>query len=453
MIYDLKGGFGSLRKINALYESEVGDTSRNTQGLWDQGIVRQYETPVQQSEYQERLEMGLPTFQLKDRDIRYWSDFNRVFYHPRSAVQLSQYELNSEMMPFEVWSNGEELWEELDKGVDLMDRDLRPFAEECDSMQGIQMIGSVDDAWGGFAARYIDGLRDEYGEKTSVWVWALEDTRRADVRKKRIREGNKARSLARMGKTASAYVRMANVPNRLLGYVHLGGEGDWRTTALMCSAFESVTLPTRLAARNTNTTTLNWLEDLLNTNGNQRLLDLQLSLGPSVTEHANGVNGSSNGVPADPDRMDVVSSSTYQLDLSFFPSDGEVSGSGHVFAWTECRRTKDKTPASETSLEEQQRTRLNEETVVKSFQSDLLFPLLDTFPNDLFRTKAGEKELALNTSLCTNVTMKSLVTSLRDRSIRTLELDEREPMYNDLSELANGYSFGWESGSDSGEDT
>jgi len=77
-------------------------------------------------------------------------------------------------MPFENWSAGEELFNSLDKEHDLLDRDLRPFAEEADQMQGIQMMAGVDDAWGGFAARYMDRLRDEYG-KTTVWVWGLED--------------------------------------------------------------------------------------------------------------------------------------------------------------------------------------------------------------------------------------------------------------------------------------
>ena len=77
-------------------------------------------------------------------------------------------------MPFEGWNVGEDLFSSLDKEHDLLDRDLRPFAEEADHMQGIQIIAGVDDAWGGFAARYVDRIRDEYG-KMSVAFFALED--------------------------------------------------------------------------------------------------------------------------------------------------------------------------------------------------------------------------------------------------------------------------------------
>ena len=92
-------------------------------------------------------------------------------------VQLNEYELHSQTLPFENWKTGQELFRILDKGVDLLDRDIRPFVEECDQMQGFQLFASTDDAWGGFTASYIDGLCDEFG-KTSTWVWGLESGER-----------------------------------------------------------------------------------------------------------------------------------------------------------------------------------------------------------------------------------------------------------------------------------
>ena len=137
--------------------------------------VVQRQVPIEQSAYQQSLEEGSSPPQLTTNTVRYWSDFNRVYFHPRSIVQLNEYELNSSLMPFENWEAGEELFSNLDKEHDLLDRDLRPFVEEADQMQGIQIMASVDDAWGGFAAKYMDRLRDEYG-KTTIWVWALEDS-------------------------------------------------------------------------------------------------------------------------------------------------------------------------------------------------------------------------------------------------------------------------------------
>lgn len=61
----------------------------------------------------------------------------------------------------------------MDKEHDLLDRDFRLFAEECDQMQGVQIITSADDSWGGFASEYVAALRDEYSKITIV-TWGLE---------------------------------------------------------------------------------------------------------------------------------------------------------------------------------------------------------------------------------------------------------------------------------------
>ena len=136
--------------------------------------VVQRQQPIEASAYQQSLDAGLEPPELTTSTVRYWSDFNRVFFHPRSIVQLNEYELNSSLVPFERWDTGEDLFSSLDKENDLLDRDIRPFAEEADQMQAIQIMTTVDDAWGGFASRYIERLRDEYG-KTTIWTWGLQD--------------------------------------------------------------------------------------------------------------------------------------------------------------------------------------------------------------------------------------------------------------------------------------
>lgn len=172
VIYDLKGGFGSLRKINALYEVE---DQGQAEGVWGGRTVVHKQQPIEQSSYQQSLEAGLEPPELTTSSVRYWSDFNRVYFHPRSIIQLNEFELNSSLVPFEKWATGQDLFSSLDKEHDLVDRDLRPFIEEADHMQGIQVFTTFDDAWGGFSTDYVERLRDEYG-KTDIWVWGLQDT-------------------------------------------------------------------------------------------------------------------------------------------------------------------------------------------------------------------------------------------------------------------------------------
>ncbi len=76
-------------------------------------------------------------------------------------------------MPFEQWDVGQDLFNSLNREQDLFEHDFRFFAEECDLVQGVQIFTALDDAWGGFAARYIEHLRDELG-KACLWTWGLE---------------------------------------------------------------------------------------------------------------------------------------------------------------------------------------------------------------------------------------------------------------------------------------
>ena len=84
-------------------------------------------------------------------------------------------------MPFDQWVSGEELFEEMDRDADLLDRDFRLWAEECDGMQGIQFFVGCDDAWGGFGARYVERIRDEFG-KTAIWAWGIESEHQASTK-------------------------------------------------------------------------------------------------------------------------------------------------------------------------------------------------------------------------------------------------------------------------------
>ena len=170
LVYDLKGGFGTLRRENALYElQQQGNPAQN--GPWSGGTIPLQLPPIATSLYQQALDQGIQPPELTTDTVRFWSDYNHLFYHPRSIVQLNDYELNSSVLPFEKWETGDELFSNLDRELDLLDRDLRPFLEECDQLQGIQIFTGIDDAWGGFTARYLERMSDGTWQGLSVGLW------------------------------------------------------------------------------------------------------------------------------------------------------------------------------------------------------------------------------------------------------------------------------------------
>lgn len=205
----------------------------------------QKQSSIEQNEYQKSLDEGLPPPALSAETVRYWSDFNRVFYSPKSIVQLNDFELNSQLMPFERWDVGEELFGNLDREHDLLDRDLRPFAEECDQLQALQIIATVDDAWGGFAARYMDKIRDEFG-KTSVWVWALEDGKRGQ----RVRHSIRNKSILLYGE-----LHICVDPVLTLDFKLIRPVGNTATKSYQCSTFDPRSFRTSVSVHPTTRST------------------------------------------------------------------------------------------------------------------------------------------------------------------------------------------------------
>jgi hypothetical protein len=104
--------------------------------------------------------------------------------HFKAQTQQQLHQLSSQVKaqapcrltsPFASWDAGQDLFAELNRNADsVVDRDVRPLAEECDQLAGLQIFTGTDDGWGGFSSRYIDALRDEFG-KASLWVWGVED--------------------------------------------------------------------------------------------------------------------------------------------------------------------------------------------------------------------------------------------------------------------------------------
>ncbi|KAJ4398487.1 mtDNA inheritance, partitioning of the mitochondrial organelle [Neurospora sp. IMI 360204] len=477
VIYDLKGGFGSMAKTNALYNDlEEGQTP---QALWNGPTVLQKQPTIPQSAYQQSLDAGLEPPPLSTDSVRYWSDFNRVFYHPRSVVQLNEYELNSSIMPFERYATGEDLFASLDKEHDLLDRDLRPFIEEADQMQGIQVMTGLDDAWGGFAAKYLERVRDEYG-KMAVFVWGNEqESVRAGglSREKRLlRLANKARTLTEVYKHASVVVPFT-VPATLPGSVALNGGSQWHSTALLVAAMESVTLPSRLRDA-ANRDTMGTLADTLNAMGKQNVASLAMRFAPPPTEEEGGMEWTndlrqrqlfsqkSSGHAA---VMAKENPEGVFLDINFTPSDqldyvrrrgGGDDNRPRVFSQVLTSRgyeiDEQAQEAKEAEEDERFRRKSSYEPVTRSYHTSLRFPLLDSFPQ-IFKDDNGEllkrgEGLNVTSSLSTDASVCKRLKLLGTTVVRSIGMEDREQLGNELAEMADEYHEGWSSGSDDGDD-
>ena len=283
-------------------------------------------------------------------------------------IQINDYELGSTLMPFEKWESGVELYERVDKDEGILDRDVRRWAEECDQMQGFQVYAGADDAWGGFASKYLEDLRDEYG-KVGIWLWGLEEpvgrgSRVGEVlhsilivaykslqAQLMLRTLNVSRTVSETHEQASLYIPFSLPIDRLPQYINLDEGSSWHTAALLSAVVETMTLPTRLREGRSRRGYLNDMDASLNVNGNQHIAACQCSV---VDPQAWEPNGTPLTGAASDARIPTVDDSRRSLDredvhdvasrfdMDFLPGSSSDTGQeparGHTFARVESLR-------------------------------------------------------------------------------------------------------------------
>ncbi|ROT38845.1 dml-1 [Sodiomyces alkalinus F11] len=441
VIYDLKGGFGSLRKINSLYD---------TTGCWDVPIpwlgapvVRQL-PEVPQTAYQQSLDAGNVTPKLTSSQVRYWSDFSRAYYHPNSLNQIYDYELNSSIQPFDKWSLGEDLFQSLEKAHDMMDRDLRPFIEEADQMQAIQVFTSLDDAWGGFAAQYLDRMRDEY-PKTTLWTWGTQASRQA-----RLQRLNLTRSIVAICKQVSMLVPLSLPVGRLPSNTCLAQDSLWERSALMSTAIETATLVSRLRQTEARRS-LGDVVARINTNGGQTIGRLQM-IASEVKEEKDEVDERLRPSHRNHDSAGDV--------IEFFNvtrrhgSSRSTGTQNRVFGQSITIRTSDQSSEGiDAGYDDLSPRWAGEEKLYKDYIC-LPFPILDSFP-EIYKDWQGNpmgEAIGVTSTLSTDSSISGALKELRNSITPYLPAEDREDTINELSEIAEAFEEGWSSDGGFSED-
>ncbi|KAF9644227.1 tubulin nucleotide-binding domain-like protein [Thelephora ganbajun] len=175
LAFDRKGNFGSSSSFGALY-AEDDERTIVADPRWDGSIVEYKQDLVEKSRYHEQLEEELlfsapsgsepdPTQPdpsvVDESTVRYWSDYNRVDYHPRSIQKLP--DLPDWDLGMGDWMAGKETFDRYNNqdGFSLMDDSVRLFVEECDSLQGLQ-ISSETATFGSFSHSFLSAFRDDF---------------------------------------------------------------------------------------------------------------------------------------------------------------------------------------------------------------------------------------------------------------------------------------------------
>ncbi|KAG2174970.1 hypothetical protein INT43_006032 [Umbelopsis isabellina] len=273
MIYDLKGGFGSLKKYNKLFQ----DNSDDHQDTWGQKVETFKSPEYPRNQYQKQLEMmdeGIETTPDTDLNlddsVHVWSDFNGNYFHPKSLNQINQYQTGNSLQPFDTYTAGYNAYDENEKETDSFDENFRFFVEECDQLQGFQIMTSIDDGFGGFTRGFLENVRDEY-PKTSILTYGISNSNvPASMKNSQKILLNTSMAAAGLSEYSSLYVPIhlptaADIKQPWARHLNINPSLQYHTSAILASAVETASVAWRLKKRSTHLTdmisSINWRGD------------------------------------------------------------------------------------------------------------------------------------------------------------------------------------------------
>ncbi|NXI29013.1 MSTO1 protein, partial [Sterrhoptilus dennistouni] len=103
--------------------------------------------------------------------VRLWSDYLNVHLHPKSVYVIRQYLHDGDCGCLEAFGQGESLLQDPACLEELEDR-LHFYVEECDYLQGFQVLCDLHNGFSGVGAKVTELLRDEYSQK-GILTWGL----------------------------------------------------------------------------------------------------------------------------------------------------------------------------------------------------------------------------------------------------------------------------------------
>ncbi|KAI8326076.1 tubulin nucleotide-binding domain-like protein [Martensiomyces pterosporus] len=184
LLFDNVGNFGSLGHEES---ASGGDEADQADALWS-GQSEVYRQPLYpKSEFIKHSDTagaesqgmdvdGASTTELRERDIRFWSDFSEMRYHSKSLHAVSGVEHGNSLGEMNTFHEGVNVFEGENSKEDVIEGDFRHFAEECDHIQGFQVLADAYGGFAGYSMAFISQIRDEY-PKSSILLYSIGNTK------------------------------------------------------------------------------------------------------------------------------------------------------------------------------------------------------------------------------------------------------------------------------------
>nr|XP_032824563.1 protein misato homolog 1 [Petromyzon marinus] len=287
VLMDLKGNLSSLRQQGVLYEHPDQNTS-----TWSGKVSVHRTDPASRNAFLQDLDVIEEEWEKRTRascsnapkpetknapagsaeppaqkvyhleeGVEVWSDFLRLHLHPRSVSLINDHTSDGDVDRFDVFGLGDSLLLRSPPVADDLEDRLHFFTEECDSLQGFQLLCDLHDGFSGLGARAVERLRDEYGTK-GVLVWGLVPPAPPALSPLRsvYRLVNYALGMARLVDTASVLLPLSvssvlsrrPSPPVVFPDLHYDAELHYHSSAVLAAAVGTSSLPYRTHSRLTS---------------------------------------------------------------------------------------------------------------------------------------------------------------------------------------------------------
>ena len=147
--------------------------------------------------------------------MQFWSDYNRIYHHPRSITEINQYTYGDDLKKFGTFAQGQDVFadqelvwmvigSQIQKNMLMEDR-VRFFMEESDSPQGFQVFADVHDGFAGFASDFMEAIKDEYPKK-SIFTMGMSPRFSPLYEKRQLARVNESLALRSLSQSSSVYI-------------------------------------------------------------------------------------------------------------------------------------------------------------------------------------------------------------------------------------------------------
>ena len=207
-----------------------------------------------------------------ENKIKVWSDFLRVHFHPKTNHIVEQYQHGGDIA-FDVFNRGLEIYKDYDTQADIEDK-LHFFLEECDHLQGIQLLVDSHTGFGGIASGLLQDLVDDYGNKAIFSVSAIPTTLSLNkIRDESHRAVNNLLSLHALHDHSTSILPLSVPKTNTFQYLNYNADLAYHCSSIIAASLDSATMPYRHAT--SSSSMLNMLQSL--SMEGRKLLTLQSS--------------------------------------------------------------------------------------------------------------------------------------------------------------------------------